>query len=100
MLQLVLDTLPIQTLKEVSRWCSKLIVRMNASRKSEVCLRLGMLSPRKTNTVKEPFDEILSWTQVPQKESELETLKPADIRVFCDGDAKKEENGAGKIGAE
>lgn len=40
--------------------------------------------------IKEPFDDILSWTEVPQKATKFDTLKPADVRIFCDNDAIKE----------
>ncbi|KAF2689036.1 hypothetical protein K458DRAFT_483895 [Lentithecium fluviatile CBS 122367] len=37
--------------------------------------------------IKEPFDDILSWTEVPKQVTAFETLKPADVRIFCDNDA-------------
>ncbi|KAF2256201.1 hypothetical protein BU26DRAFT_545590 [Trematosphaeria pertusa] len=38
------------------------------------------------DVIKGPLADIASWVEVEQKATTLETLKPADIRFFCDND--------------
>jgi hypothetical protein len=49
----------------------------------------------------EPFQAILEWTETPMLDTTFETLKPSDVRWFCDNEASTSHslNATGEVGS-
>ena len=89
-LQTVSLPLPISISKPRLTVCSRRVRRTKTSkarfpRSDSPPGPLGVLKAN-SNAHAGPLADIASWMEVEQKATALETLKPADVRFFCDND--------------
>lgn len=89
-LQNISIPLPIPISKPWLTVCSRRVQRTKTSkarfpRSDPPPGPLGVLKAN-SNAHASPLADIASWVEVEQKATALETLKPADVRLFCDNE--------------